>query len=99
MWATPLDPGQALAAGAQRRRGVEISTLGQDLTVAVCEGNSDKPVNDGLVLMGFFHRHDEVGCIVQITIAAFTLGQCHRLAAIEWLTVKLLIRVVDEDGL
>ncbi len=90
--ALPLDPGQALAVGADDRRGIEISAFGQQLSQPVSHVNGDQSMR----VVVFFDGEYLAIAEEHATIAFIALSQRNRHAGVQCLAVQLLIAFVDE---
>src|SRR5690606_4287958 len=96
--ALPFDPGQALAIGADTGAVIEIRTLGKQLPGAL-HVDRNQSMDHLCAAMLFFDGNDTLAQRIkdQPTVAVIGReGQLGAGPAIEQLTIKLLIRLVDE---
>ena len=92
MRAIPLDPRQALAVRAERRRRIKISAFGQ----YVARPRSGVKADQTMPVVVFFDRQHLPMGKLHIAIAAVALGQGVRRSALQCLHIHLLIGLVDE---
>ncbi len=97
--AIPLDPGQALAIGAERGRRIEISAFGQHVASTIGQGDADQAMRHRRRAMRLLNGQHGMRLRVELQVAEPAIGSVRQRAwrGAQRLPVQLLIGLVDED--